>query len=87
MAAIVSRLTTAARSLENADRQTIRQTIRRTDSDERAGESKNSYARNKIIEESLHPFSMSSVTLDERGGCRGVNTLKRETGDDNVTSI
>ncbi len=83
MAAIVSRLTTAARSLENADRQTIRQ----TDSDERAGESKNSYARNKIIEESLHPFSMSSVTLDERGGCRGVNTLKRETGDDNVTSI
>ncbi len=83
MAAIASRLTTAARSLENADRQTIR----RTDSDERAGESKNSYARNKIFEESLHPFSMSSVTLDERCGCRGVNTLNRETGDDNVTSI
>lgn len=84
MAAIVSRLTTAARSLENADPQ---KKLGRTDSEERPGESKDSFARNTVFEESLHPFLMSSVTSDERCGCRGVNTLKRETGYDNIASI
>ena len=65
----------------------IPKTFRRADSEEKAGESKDSIARNTVFAESLHPFSMSSVTSDERCGCRGVSTLKRETGNDDFTSI
>jgi len=65
----------------------IPQKLRRTDSEEKAGESKDSFAWNTVFEESLHPFSMSSVTSEECCDCRGVNTLKRETRYDNVTSI
>jgi hypothetical protein len=64
MAAIVSRLTTAARSLENADPKTIR----RTDSEEKAGESKDSIAgirflKNLCIHSQCHPSPQMNAAV------------------------
>jgi hypothetical protein len=68
--AIANHLTTAVRNRENADPQTPQNGFREW------SPGVESFVCEVFFEKSLHPFSISSVTSDERCGCRGVNTLK-----------